>query len=108
MSQREEAGFSSPRYLVHLDGSLGPLQRGAVGLLQPQGQRFLKPLVEIAQSQRSIPMGEGTGSPAPQQQHRTVTPPALTPTPPRDEPKTLLEMLPLTPDTNSLLCLVCS
>jgi len=52
--------FSSPGYLVHLDGSLCPLQRNGVGLLQPLGHSFLEPLVEIAQSQRSIPVDEGT------------------------------------------------
>lgn len=89
VSQREEGDFSSPRYLVHLDGSLGPLQCGGVGLLQPQGQRFLKPLMEVAQSQRSIPVEEGTCSPTTQQWHRTITPPALTPTPARDQPQNL-------------------
>lgn len=38
----------------------------------------------------------------------TNTPPALTSNPPRDEPKTLLVMLPLTLDTSSLLCLECN
>lgn len=100
-----ERGFSSPGYLVHLDGSLSPLQCGGVGLLQPQGQRLLKPLVEIAQSQRSIPRDEGTSF---SNCSSTVTSPALTPNPPRDEPQTLLVMLPLTPDTSSLLCLECN
>lgn len=89
VSQREQGDFSSPRYLVHLDGSLGPLQCGGVGLLQPQGQRFLKPLMEVAQSQRSIPVEEGTSSPTTQQWHRTITPPALTSTPARDQPQNL-------------------
>ena len=52
--------FSSLGYLVHLDGPLCPLQRDGVGLLQPLGHSFLEPLVEIAQSQRSIPVDEGT------------------------------------------------
>lgn len=52
--------FSSPGYLVHLYSSLCSLQCDGVGLLQPLGHSFLEPLVEIAQSQRSIPVDEGT------------------------------------------------
>lgn len=51
---------SSLGYLVHLDGSLCPLQSDGVGLLQPLGNTFLEPLVEIVQSQRSIPVDEGS------------------------------------------------
>lgn len=52
--------FSSPGYLVHLHGSLRPLQHDGVGFLQPLGHGFLEPLVEIAQGQRPIPVDEDT------------------------------------------------
>ena len=47
-------------YLVHLHSPLCSLQCDAVGLLQPLRHSFLEPLVEITQSQRSIPVDEGT------------------------------------------------
>lgn len=47
--------WQSQCYLVHLDRSLGPLQCYHVGLLEPLGDGFLKPLVEVSQSKGAIP-----------------------------------------------------
>lgn len=112
--------FSPLGYLVHLHGSLRPLQRDGVGFLQPLGHGFLEPLVEIAQSQRSIPVDEGTSfsqcTVIARGYHLTrkklcpmlrknlrleVRSPSI---PPRNGPETLLVMLTSTPATNSLVC----